>query len=40
VLIPKPGRNSYGEPKDFRFSRVTSFLLKTMEGLIDGFLRD
>jgi hypothetical protein len=40
VCIPKPGRNSYGGPKDFRPISLTSFLLKTMERLVDRFLRD
>jgi hypothetical protein len=40
VFIPKPGRNSYCGPKDFRPISLTSFLLKTLERLVDGFLRD
>jgi hypothetical protein len=40
VFIPKPGKNSYGRPKDFRPISLTSFLLKTMERLVDRFLRD
>ena len=40
VFIPRPGRNSYGGPKDFRPISLTSFLLKTMERLVDRFLRD
>jgi hypothetical protein len=36
VFIPKPGRNSYCGPKDFRPISLTSFLLKTMERLVDG----
>jgi hypothetical protein len=35
VFIPKPGRYSYGRPKDYRPISLTSFLLKTMERLID-----
>jgi hypothetical protein len=31
VFIPKPGRNSYGGPKDYRPISLTSFLLKTMK---------
>jgi hypothetical protein len=38
VFILKPGRDSYGGPKDYRLTSLTSFLLKTMERLID-FLR-
>ena len=37
VFILKPGRNSYNGPKDFRLVSLTSFLLKTMLRLIDGF---
>jgi len=40
VFIPKPGRDSCGIPKDFRSISLTSFLLKTMERLVDRFLRD
>ena len=40
VFIPKPGRNSYCGPKNFRLISLTSFLLKTLERLVDGFLRD
>jgi len=40
VFIPKPGRSSYCEPRDFRHISLTSFLLKTMERLVDRFLRD
>jgi hypothetical protein len=35
VFIPKSGRDSYGGPKDYRPISLTSFLLKTMERLID-----
>jgi hypothetical protein len=40
VFIPKPGRNSYCGPKDFGPISLTSFLLKTLERLVDRFLRD
>jgi hypothetical protein len=40
VFIPKPGRNSYCGPKDFRPISLTSFLLKTLERLVDRFLGD
>jgi len=36
VFIPKPGRNCYCGPRDFRPISLTSFLLKTMERLVDG----
>jgi len=40
VFIPKPGRSSYCGPRDFRPISLTSFLLKTMERLVDRFLRE
>jgi hypothetical protein len=40
VFIPKPGRNSHCGPKDFRPISLTSFLLKTLERLVDRYLRD
>jgi len=40
VFIPKPGRSTYSGPRDFRPISLTSFLLKTMERLVDRFLRD
>jgi len=40
VFIPKRGRNYYCGPRDFRPISLTSFLLKTMERLVDRFLRD
>ena len=40
VFIPKPGRSSYCGPRDFRPISLKSFLLKTMERLVDRFLRD
>ena len=40
VLIPKPDRNSHSRPKDFRPISLTSFLLKTMERLVDRYLRE
>jgi hypothetical protein len=40
VFIPKPSRNSYCGPKDFRPISLTSFLLKTMDRPVDRFLRD
>jgi hypothetical protein len=40
MFIPKPGRSSYCGPKDFRPISLTSFLLKTVERLVDRFLRD
>jgi hypothetical protein len=40
VFIPKSGRNSYCGPKDFRPISLASFLLKTMERVVDRFVRD
>jgi len=40
VFIPKPSRSSYCGPRDFRLISLTLFLLKTMERLVDRFLRD
>jgi len=40
VFISQPGRNSYNGPRDFRPISLTSFLLKTMENLVDRYLRE
>ena len=40
VFIPKPGRNSYSGPRDYRPISLISFLLKTLERLVDRYLRD
>jgi hypothetical protein len=40
VFIPKPGKNSYTGPRDFRPISLTSFLLKTLERLVDRYTRD
>jgi hypothetical protein len=40
AFIPKPSRNSYSGPRDHRPISLTSFLLKTMERLVDRYLRD
>jgi hypothetical protein len=40
VFIPKPGRISHCGTKDFRPISLTSFLLKTLERLVDRHLRD
>jgi len=40
VFIPKPGRNSYSGPRDYRSISLTSFLCKTMELLVGKYLRD
>jgi hypothetical protein len=38
-FIPKPGRKSYFTAKDFRPMSLTSFLLKTLERLVDQYVR-
>ena len=40
VFISKPGRNSYSGFRNFRPISITSFLFKTLEMLVDRFLRD
>ena len=40
MFIPKPGRNSYIGPRDYRPTSLKSFLLKTMDRLVDMYLRD
>jgi hypothetical protein len=40
VFKPKTSRNSYNRPRDFRTISLSLFLLKTMERLVDRYLRD
>ena len=40
MFIPKPSRDSYNGPRDYRPISLTLFLLKTMERLVDTYLRD
>jgi hypothetical protein len=40
VFILKPSRTSYSGPRVYRPISPTSFLLKTMERLVDRYLRD
>jgi hypothetical protein len=40
VFIPKAGKGDYLEAKSFRPISLTSFVLKTLEKLIDRYLRD
>jgi len=40
VFIPKPGKNGHILAKDFRPISLTSFLLKSVERIIDRFLKD
>jgi len=39
VFIPKPGRNTHNGPRNYRPISLTSFLLKTVERLVDKYLR-
>lgn len=40
VFIPKPGKDCYAEAKAFRPICLSSFLLKTLEKLIDHYIRE
>jgi hypothetical protein len=40
VFIPKPSRNIYSGPRDYRPISLASFLLKAMERLVDSYLRN
>lgn len=40
VFITKPGKANYSLPENFRPISLTSFLLKTLEKLIDKYIRD
>lgn len=40
IFIPKQGKSDYTSPKSFRPISLTSFLLKTLERLVDRFVRD
>lgn len=40
VFIPKPGRSDYTQPSAFRPISLSSFLLKTMERLMDWEVRE
>jgi hypothetical protein len=40
VFISKPGRDTYSSPRIIDLSALTSFLLKTMERLVDRFIRN
>ena len=40
VFVPKPGRTDYTTAKAFRPISLMSFLLKTLERLVDRFIRD
>lgn len=40
VFIPKPGKDTYDRAKSFRPISLTSFLLKTLERLVDRHIRE
>jgi hypothetical protein len=40
IFIPKPGKLDYTEVKAYRPIGLSSFLLKTMEKLVDRHIRD
>lgn len=40
VYIPKPGRKSYAEAKSYRPITLSSFVLKTLEKLVDKYIRE
>ncbi|XP_033214097.1 uncharacterized protein LOC117171153 [Belonocnema kinseyi] len=40
AFIPKAGRIVYTSPKDFRPISLTSFLLKTVERIVDRYICD
>ncbi|XP_029053881.2 uncharacterized protein LOC114881305 [Osmia bicornis bicornis] len=40
VFIPKPGKNNYDLAKSYRPISLTYFLLKTLERLVDRYIRD
>jgi hypothetical protein len=40
VFIPMPSRYTYDGPKDYRPISLMSFMLKTIERLVDRFIRD
>ena len=40
VFIPKAGKRSHTSPKDYRPISLSSFLLKTLERLLDLYIRD
>ena len=40
IFIPKAGKNGWTSPNDFRPLNLTSFVLKTVERLVDRYIRD
>jgi ribonuclease HI len=39
IFIPKPGRTDYEDPKNHRGISLSSFVVKTLERLVDRFIR-
>jgi hypothetical protein len=40
TFIPRPGKSDYTEAKAYRPISLSSFLLKTMEKIVDRHIRD
>ena len=40
VFIPKPGKSTYADPKSFRPISLMSFILKTLEKLVERHIRE
>lgn len=40
IFIPKPGKENYYDPKSFRPISLMSFLLKTLEKIVESSIRD
>lgn len=40
LFIPKPGRESYPLAKSFRLMNLSSFLVKTLENMIENYITD
>lgn len=40
MYFPKPGKSTYSSPRYFRPISLSSFLLKTLENLVDRDIRD
>ena len=40
IFIPKPGKSDYGMPKSYRPITLSNFFLKTLERLVQWYVRD
>ena len=40
IFLPKPGKETYDNPKSYRPISLSSFILKTLERLVDIYLRN